>query len=118
MANVTVVRASKNGSRIMKMDDLLSVMMRSECNSPLISTIVRDLKNGSEVVEMNDMLYVIGSECNSKRKKMSYHEAGHVLVAIHTDGAPHVCLATIIPTVSGGCQQSDTDILSHKKMLV
>ncbi|MCI12796.1 ATP-dependent zinc metalloprotease FTSH 4 mitochondrial-like, partial [Trifolium medium] len=72
---------------------------------------------------MHDLLFVMmGSECKSavisERNKIAFHEAGHVLVAIHTDGAPPVRVATIIPTVGAGCQQPDMETnLSHKEML-
>ncbi|XP_026450503.1 ATP-dependent zinc metalloprotease FTSH 5, mitochondrial-like isoform X2 [Papaver somniferum] len=90
-------------------------------------------KDGSKAVSMTDLEYakdkiIMGSERKSAvisdetRKLTAFHESGHALVAIHTDGAHPVHKATIVPRgMSAGmvAQLPDKDetSVSRKQML-
>ncbi|KAI3944195.1 hypothetical protein MKW98_016425 [Papaver atlanticum] len=90
-------------------------------------------KDGAKVVSMTDLEYakdkiIMGSERKSAvisyetRKLTAFHEGGHALVAIHTDGAHPVHKATIVPrgTSAGMVTQlpdKDETTVSRKQML-
>ncbi|KAI3841097.1 hypothetical protein MKW92_004700, partial [Papaver armeniacum] len=101
MVNVAAIRAAKDGAKEVSMADLEyakdKIMMGTERKSAVIS--------------------------EKSRKLTAFHEGGHALVAIHTDGARPVHKATIVPrgmTLGMVAQLPDKDdetSTTYKQML-
>ncbi|XBI74977.1 hypothetical protein VPH35_068416 [Triticum aestivum] len=108
--------------------DLLTIAKRtSGLSGASLANLVKDAvlkaaKEAAEAVATHHLEYAtdrilvggerrsVGMPDNCKRMTM-YHEAGHAIVAIHTDGADPVHKATILP------EEDDEFIYSKKKML-
>ena len=95
---------------------------------------LRAAKDGAEAVSTHDLEFalekiIMGSQRKSvviseeSRKKTAFHECGHALVAIYTDGANPIHKATIVPSgdtrgsVSYLVHNKDQNRLSRKQML-
>ncbi|PHU09173.1 ATP-dependent zinc metalloprotease FTSH 4, mitochondrial [Capsicum chinense] len=100
LVNIAAVRAAMEGAKAVSLADLEyakdKIMMGSERKSAFIS--------------------------NETRKLTAYHEGGHALVAIHTDGALPVHKATIVPRgmalgMVAHLPEKDETSVSRKQML-
>jgi len=95
---------------------------------------LRAAKDGAKAVSTHDLEFarekiIMGSQRKSaviseeSRKKTAFHECGHALVAIYTDGANPIHKATIVPRgmalgmVSQLPPRNDQTSLSRKQML-
>ncbi|XBH74510.1 hypothetical protein VPH35_101442 [Triticum aestivum] len=120
--------------------DLLTIAKRtSGLSGASLANLVNDAvlkaaKDGAEAVATHHLEYatdrtLVGGERRSVampdncKRMTTYHEAGHAIVAIHTDGADPVHKATIVPRgdflgmVWQLPEEDDEFIYSKKKML-
>uniref|UniRef100_A0A453MFA1 AAA+ ATPase domain-containing protein n=3 Tax=Aegilops tauschii TaxID=37682 RepID=A0A453MFA1_AEGTS len=120
--------------------DLLTIAKRtSGLSGARLANLVNDAvlkaaKDGAEAVATHHLEYatdriLVGGERRSVampdncKRMTTYHEAGHAIVAIHTDGADPVHKATIVPRgdflgmVWQLPEEDDEFIYSKKKML-
>ncbi|XP_037441883.1 ATP-dependent zinc metalloprotease FTSH 4, mitochondrial-like [Triticum dicoccoides] len=129
-------------SKVLKAQDvdLLTIAKRtSGLSGANLANLVNDAvlkaaKDGAEAVATHHLEYatdriLVGGERRSVampdncKRMTTYHEAGHAIVAIHTDGADPVHKATIVPRgdflgmVWQLPEEADEFIYSKKKML-
>lgn len=120
--------------------DLLTIVKRtSGLSGANLANLVNDAalkaaKDGAEAVATHHLEYatdriLMGGERRSVvmpdncKRMTTYHEAGHAVVAIHTDGAGPIHKATIVPRgdflgmVTQLPEEDDEFIFSRKKML-